>query len=191
MPVNDDTIVSGVKLFTVCSNTMFLSMILRFLFLAICFQGVYCSGAPDKDLSLDFPADWCDKKTGTATRTTGECICKGQCEGPDCVNQQGLSFYSYNKCPTCKCMPLTGGAHGGKVAAKKVVEEEQEEEQISVRSGSGQSGRAHYYSSERSQEDDDDERWAITEWMDDYGRALFAIGATLAILVLIYTIHFM
>ena len=172
---------------------MFLAMYLQIIFFALCFHGVYCNSAPEKDLSLDFPADWCDRKTGTATRTTGECICKGQCDGPECVNQQGLSFYSYAKCPTCKCMPVTGAAHVGKFA-KQVVQEEQEEEEEErnpVRSQRGKSGRAHYYSHEGNQEDDDDQKWAVTELIDEYGRALFAIGATLAILTLIYTIHFL
>ena len=177
---------------TVISITMYFAMYLQIIFFILCFQGVYCNSAPDKDLSLDFPADWCDKKTGTATRTTGECICKGQCDGPECVNQQGLSFYSYAKCPTCKCMPVEGGKHAGRTAEKKIVEEEEhEEEQIPIRKERGKSGRAHYYSSEGNQEDDDDQLWGITEWIDEYGRALFAIGATVAILSLIYTIHFL
>lgn len=64
----------------------------------------YLSGAgyaPEKGPTL--PDGWCAE--GTITRSTGECMCSGACEGPQCRSGQGLIWYSYKDCPRdCKCV---------------------------------------------------------------------------------------
>mmetsp|Transcript_28157 Transcript_28157/g.58695 ORF Transcript_28157/g.58695 Transcript_28157/m.58695 type:complete len:93 (+) Transcript_28157:293-571(+) len=61
--------------------------------------------APDKPPKL--PEGFCPKETGTATATTGECMCNWQhkdgCVGSGCQYQMGLSFYHYS-CEDCKCV---------------------------------------------------------------------------------------
>ena len=49
------------------------------------------------------PDGWCDKRYGSPTRTTGECICKYACEGFGCQSSQGFIWYAYSSCPQCKC----------------------------------------------------------------------------------------
>jgi len=56
------------------------------------------------DVAPDLPEGWCNLVYGTPTRTTGECICKQECEGKGCHRQQGFIFYSYSECPTCQCV---------------------------------------------------------------------------------------
>jgi hypothetical protein len=73
-------------------------------------RAVYSSSASSIDISAEYPVDWCDKRYGMPTRTTGECICKQDCIGPNCKHEQGLTFYSYASCPTCKCVPKVAAA---------------------------------------------------------------------------------
>lgn len=49
---------------------------------------------------------WCpDPRLGSPTRTTGECICKFDCEGPKCIRSQGYRFYDWRAgvAKTAKC----------------------------------------------------------------------------------------
>lgn len=64
--------------------------------------------APDK--APDLPEGWCDKRYGTPTATTGECMCKHECEGRGCERAQGFIWYAYAKCPSCECVPAAGAA---------------------------------------------------------------------------------
>lgn len=59
-------------------------------------------------LSTDVPdvALWCDKELGTPTRTTGECICKYDCDGPGCTRSQGFKFFGWKDgMRGAKCLP--------------------------------------------------------------------------------------
>ena len=62
----------------------------RFLVLAALLSAVLGGRAPDK--SPEVPDDFCDKKWGTMTRSTGECMChpKAKCEGKNCESGQGM-----------------------------------------------------------------------------------------------------
>ncbi len=56
------------------------------------------------DTPPDLPEGWCDPRYGTPTRSTGECICKQKCVGKGCRHEQGIIWYEYAVCPTCKCI---------------------------------------------------------------------------------------
>mmetsp|Transcript_1910 Transcript_1910/g.4030 ORF Transcript_1910/g.4030 Transcript_1910/m.4030 type:complete len:90 (+) Transcript_1910:78-347(+) len=55
----------------------------------------------------DLPDDFCPKKLGTATATTGECMCHWQdkrgCKGSGCKFEMGLTWYHYT-CKDCTCV---------------------------------------------------------------------------------------
>ena len=60
--------------------------------------------APEADKAANYPAGWCDKRFGSPTRTTGECMCKYECEGSGCQRGQGFIWYAYATCKHCKCV---------------------------------------------------------------------------------------
>lgn len=177
---------------------MYFSRILLAIIGTLFIRVADCNSAPGEDLSANFPVNWCDKRYGTPTRTTGECICKASCEGPECVNQSGLSFYSYVKCPTCKCMPKEGLVSGGdsnKYDARveeesQNYEDEQGGESMGVRSRSKQSGRAGYRSFNEEAHPDDHEQSNFGEMLEDYGSYIFAVFATLSIFSFIVMLNF-
>lgn len=175
--------------------TMQNSSLLLFISLAIILQVTFGNSAPGDDISINFPKNWCDNKHGTATRTTGECICKGQCEGPSCINMQGLSFYSYVKCPTCTCLPSNLSTKAGQ--SEEVVnpnsgknEEDDSGNDQGIRYANKHSGRAHYSNFDGDSGDNDETTLTVMEWIDENGRYIFAICATLAIFVLIFMLQF-
>ena len=56
---------------------------------------------------------WCsDPKLGNPTRTTGECICKFECEGPKCIRSQGYKFYDWRAgvAKTARCTQKSSNA---------------------------------------------------------------------------------
>lgn len=69
---------------------------------------VIADRAPDVQ-SPDVPEMklWCgDKKLGTPTRTTGECMCKYDCDGPGCTRSQGFKFFSWKDgLKGARCLP--------------------------------------------------------------------------------------
>lgn len=79
------------------------------------------------DVSSNYPQGWCNA-LGSPTRTTGECICKQDCYGPACQREQGLSFYSYTKCPTCSCIKRDVTGNGSNVHKSNIDESTEEEE---------------------------------------------------------------
>lgn len=152
-----------------------LSQIICFI---LCIRFSNGNSASDVDISATFPEGWCNKLYGTPTRTTGECICKTLCEGAGCVNQHGLSFYSYKKCPTCKCLPpscrmKSAGAENLKFANDIDSQFEDEEETFATRSTRIKSGRANY---QKDSPDLNSNSITIAEWFEDNGRLLFAGG---------------
>ena len=76
---------------------------------------------PTTDISSNYPQGWCNA-LGSPTRTTGECICKQDCYGPVCQREQGLSFYSYTKCPTCSCVKRQVTGNGSNVHKSNINE---------------------------------------------------------------------
>lgn len=174
------------------------SLFLLFISIATVLRVSLCSSAPGADISINFPKNWCDKQYGSPTRTTGECVCKGQCEGPSCVNMQGLSFYSYEKCPTCTCLPEASSATSAKAEHFEEVvnpsssnnEEDESENDNGIRYANKNSGRAHYNNFNGESGDNDETTLTMMEWIDDNGRYIFAFCATIAILVLIFMLQF-
>lgn len=172
---------------------------LLFIVLATILEVTFSNSAPGDDISINFPKNWCDKQHGTATRTTGECICKGQCDGPSCINMQGLSFYSYEKCPTCTCLP--GALSNLSAKADQLEEEinprsEQNQEEEDPRNNQGiqfankRSGRAQYSNFDGDSGDSEETTLTVMEWIDENGRYIFAFCASLAIFVLIFMLQF-
>jgi hypothetical protein len=140
------------------------TFILRFVWCAIISKVVNCSQASSIDLSAIYPSDWCDKQYGTPTRTTGECICKATCEGNGCILQQGLSFYSYSKCPECKCLPPVEKQRNDYSFQSKKVNNPTITKQQNVND---------------NKEDDEDSDFRFSEWLEDNGRLIFAICASI------------
>ena len=68
---------------------------------------IACGASRAPDVAPDLPEGWC--KNGTPTRTTGECMCPGDCSGPRCHREQGFVWYSGLKCPTCECVKSGSG----------------------------------------------------------------------------------
>ena len=89
------------------------------------------------DVAPDLPDGWCDRIFGAPTRTTGECICKVDCEGPRCVREQGFVFYSGVNCPSCKCVgskvAQTNKSSSNGNAANAVQEDEEDARPINHR----------------------------------------------------------
>mmetsp|Transcript_23944 Transcript_23944/g.40680 ORF Transcript_23944/g.40680 Transcript_23944/m.40680 type:complete len:94 (+) Transcript_23944:146-427(+) len=80
--------------------------VMRFpLVFLILLHAVQAGRAPDEAPKL--PEGFCPKATGTATATTGECMCnwehKDACVGTGCQYQMGLSWYHYS-CKDCRCV---------------------------------------------------------------------------------------
>lgn len=150
------------------------TIILRFIWCAIISKVAYCSQASSIDLSATFPSDWCDKQFGTPTRTTGECICKGTYQGSGCILQQGLSFYSYSKCPTCKCQPPV---------EKQRIDDSFQPEKVDSPS------RPKQQTFNIKQEVSDDDV-TFSEWLEDNGRLIFAICASILVLFLVFLLLF-
>lgn len=166
------------------SAEMILSSVLpQVIYCLLCFQLSHGNSASDDDISAAFPEDWCDKRYGTPTRTTGECICKSLCDGAGCVNQHGLSFYSYKNCPTCACLPPTKEKRVETVQVEKSCNDDAQvadkEEIISTRSTRKKSGRADY---QEDTLDLDNAPITISEWLEDNGRFVFAAGACLVLM---------
>jgi len=68
-------------------------------------------------VSVDsYPDGWCDPHQGTVTRTTGECVCKNECEGLGCQRAQGIIWFAYASCPSCKCVGFA--SKGNKTKSK-------------------------------------------------------------------------
>ena len=86
---------------------------LRALFAVLTLSACHAGTAPSDDKSKHYPEGWCDTQYGTPTRTTGECMCKFECEGGGCERQQGFIWYSYAKCKTCKCVAAKAAPAGG------------------------------------------------------------------------------
>jgi hypothetical protein len=177
---------------------MLRSYFLLLISLATILQVTFSNSAPGDDISINFPKNWCDKQHGTATRTTGECICKGQCEGPNCINMQGLSFYSYEKCPTCTCLPGALSNLSAKADQSEEVvntnsvqnQEEDTENNQGIQYTNKRSGRAQYSNFEEDTGDNEETTLTVMEWIDENGRYVFAFCATLAIFVLIFMLQF-
>lgn len=175
------------------------SILLQVIYAAICIQVTRCNSAPGNDISADFPDNWCDKRYGTATRTTGECICRGQCEGIGCINLQGLSFYSFKACPTCKCNAPANPNSSAKISPSvdsvisSSIEVTNEEEEITaVRSERKLSGRAHYNNNFGEDSITDDEtKWTPVEWLEENGRYIFAFCASMALLGFVVMLFFL
>ena len=167
---------------------MLSSILLIITCCALYFQLSYGNAASATDISAAFPANWCNKNYGTATRTTGECICKVKCAGDNCVNQHGLSFYAYKNCPTCTCLPADKANISDTVLVREPMscsadeEEEEMDEMMAMRSSRQKSGRAEYRGVENG---DLDSSLTISEWLEDNGRAVFAVCASLTVLGLI------
>ena len=85
---------------------------LLFAFLIFILSISASNGGESRDVGTpeSLPAGWCNKKFGSPTRTTGECICHKECTGPRCRREMGLSFYSYKECPTCQCISASGSS---------------------------------------------------------------------------------
>lgn len=157
------------------------TMLLQVLCLMLYIQGAWGNAASDTDISATFPENWCDTRYGTPTRTTGECICKSLCNGPDCINQHGLSFYAYTNCLTCTCSKPSKSEHA--VLVREIVPEsqethEEEEENFAVRSTRQKSGRADYDNMENSEGD----LFSYADWYEDNGRTVFAVCITCLLL---------
>ena len=150
-------------------------MLLQLLCCLLFIQSVYSNAASETDISSSFPENWCDTRYGTATRTTGECICKSLCDGPACVNQHGLSFYAYKNCPTCTCEKPKPDTILVKQAPNECLLADEEEEMMAIRSVRQKSGRAEYEGDTEA-----DSTWA--DWIEDNGRTVFAICMSCALL---------
>lgn len=138
------------------------TLILRFIWCAIVSKVVNCNQASSIDLSATYPSDWCDKRYGTPTKTTGECICKAACEG-GCILQQGLSFYAYSDCPKCKCLPpVEKPRNDYSFQSKKVNPTISKQQAVND-----------------NKEDDEDSEFIFSEWLEDHGRLMFAICASI------------
>ena len=69
--------------------------------LAVAASGAAANMAPAEAPPL--PDGWCEH--GTATRTTGECMCsETACVGDGCVSEGGLHWYTL-ACAACACEP--------------------------------------------------------------------------------------
>ena len=168
------------------------SALSRIICFILCIRFSNGNSASDVDISATFPEDWCDKRYGTPTRTTGECICKTLCEGAGCVNQHGLSFYSFKNCPTCKCLPPTRMIDedtGDSQFADEIDSQfEDEQETFATRSKRIKSGRANY---QKDSPDLDSNSMTIAEWFEDNGRLLFAGGACFVLMCFFAMLLFM
>jgi hypothetical protein len=126
-----------------------------------------------KTTRVIFPEGWCDTKYGTPTRSTGECICKFNCEGSRCRKEHGLSWYDYQSCPSCKCVP------GNKSKKPSPVNQEtQEEEMDSNQERFGEDIREEEFTEESS----------IFDFIEENSRYIFAGVVTLVVLALALTV---
>jgi hypothetical protein len=87
--------------------------------------------APDE--APDLPEGWCTPIYGTATRTTAECMCRYECQGPGCKREQGFVWYSGLTCaaPKCQCLDHADTA---------VKQEQEKKEQPAGSSSTSSSG---------------------------------------------------
>ena len=73
----------------------------------------------------DYPKGWCDRRFGTPTATTGECMCRARCAGPGCQAAQGFIWFKYDDCPTCACVAPDSAA---RPAAKLIPDHDDDDE---------------------------------------------------------------
>jgi hypothetical protein len=145
---------------------------------------VYSSRAPDE--APDLPEGWCDKKFGTPTRTTAECICKRACEGRGCQNTQGLIFYSYLTCPTCKCVESStaNAAERKDSSSQPAREHDNEDEKGSYIIKNKKKGDAINYAEDGSAAGVEEE-FNLHHWLEDHARFVFAAFITIAVIIMI------
>jgi hypothetical protein len=111
---------------------------------------------------------------------------------------QGLSFYSYEKCPTCTCLPGALSNLSAKADQSEEVvnpssgrnQEEDSENNQGIQYANKRSGRAQYSNFEEDSGDNEETTLTVMEWIDENGRYIFAFCATLAIFVLIFMLQF-
>ncbi len=139
------------------------------IFIVTIFQNGYALRAPD--VAPELPEGWCDARYGSATKTTGECIClTAECEGRGCEKEQGFVWYSYSKCPACRCV-----AKNSRLSTGKHAEDQTDEGQ-----------RKHYAEFEVHMEEviaanvdasdsNFESSWVVLEFLEQYGRFLFAV----------------
>lgn len=131
--------------------------------------------APDQ--TPDYPDGWCDLRYGTPTRTTGECMCKYRCEGGDCESSQGFIWYSYSRCPSCRCV-AADPSEQLPVAAETYAKEDGYYEEEPPEEG----GAIHFYPPDADMYEPTFSE-ALFEFFDEHGHAVLAVGFVLIMVV--------
>lgn len=145
--------------------------ILFFSIIALFFVTNTVSAFRAPEEAPDLPEGWCNLAFGSPTRTTGECICKFECEGKGCKRDQGYIWYAYESCPTCQCVaPKTTGE---KVDEPKVKAPPARKIHTPQPPPPGDFG---------SEEDP----FILSEWLEDNANNIFA--AVVTIFILLFTI---
>eukprot|EP01041_Mallomonas_annulata_P009127 gene9127-18907_t len=146
---------------------------------------IFGSRAPE--IPPDLPEGWCDLKYGTPTRSTGECICKYECDGRGCQRSQGFIFYAYNSCPTCKCISKPIGTN---TSTKKTIPDEiSQQNELSNKQPKPQKLETNI--KDKFYIEHKEEEFHLIYWLEDNGRFIFAavVGlfvVIIAILMMIY-----
>mmetsp|Transcript_2469 Transcript_2469/g.3952 ORF Transcript_2469/g.3952 Transcript_2469/m.3952 type:complete len:192 (-) Transcript_2469:131-706(-) len=144
---------------------------IRLIIIASLAAEVISGRAPNEDKAASYPTGWCDLKFGTPTKTTGECMCRYRCEGSRCESAQGFIWYSYERCPHCKCVePLP---HSEKDTIVDIDDNEEEDEPL-------ESMIPDF------EEDDRTLGQKIFDFIDEQGHIIVALFFVLLIIVVLF-----
>lgn len=114
-----------------------------------------------------------------ALRSTGECICRSNCQGSGCQKESGVIWFAYAKCPTCQCVGSDVKTRftpsDADLARNQEIEAEQRRQQL--------------MNEEPPREvEEEDEVFDILDWIDDNLNYVFAGAVTLGVLYIFVTI---
>lgn len=150
--------------------------VISFIFLLVTlFSFTQASRAPDT--APDYPVGWCNLEFGSPTRTTGECICKFECEGKGCKRDQGYIWYAYESCPSCQCVARA------QTDGNRNTEEVLPTQPKAPSPKAPPSPKAQFTKTEEQQPHIDEEPFVLSEWLEDNGTNIFALVVTLFFLL--------
>ena len=133
--------------------------------------------APNADKAADYPEGWCDARYGTPTRTTGECMCKHECEGRGCERGQGFVWYSYAKCKACACVAAPAKTERAAAPAEPEAGDDAGDDDPY-----GEAGYAEYQPPAEEPDEALSLGERLFEFVDENGNAIFAVLFTVVLL---------